>query len=41
MPNKCFVPGCNTGLPNDHKLYKTEGKKYPTAFYPPEVGVSF
>lgn len=39
MPNKCCIPGCKTGLSNDRKLYKNEGKKYPSLFHPPEVRV--
>ncbi|XP_060866099.1 uncharacterized protein LOC132941890 [Metopolophium dirhodum] len=36
MPLKCFVPGCNSGLPKQNKIYKQQGVKLPSVFHPPE-----
>ncbi|XP_060859473.1 uncharacterized protein LOC132936738 [Metopolophium dirhodum] len=34
MPLKCFVPGCNSGLPKQNKIYKQQGVKLPSVFHP-------
>jgi len=38
---KCFVPGCNSGLPKQNKIYKQQGIKLPSVFNPPEVDISY
>jgi len=37
MPLKCFVPGCNYGLPKQNKIYKQQEIKLPSVFHPPGV----